>query len=377
MSMRTIASLVLVLTAGSAAAQGTLSTQGLGFPTGQLGTAARTMGGAIGEADPYSALNPAAIGLLLSPIVLMQSEPEYRTLKLGTITQKTSVSRFPLFMGALPLGSRWAIAATASTLLDRTWATTTRDTMLLSGEEIARTFTERSEGSIADLRLALSYAPLRWLRVGIGGHAFSGRDVLESISVFDDSARFARDAQSRTISFGGNAVSVGLQTLWPRVGAIGVDYRRGGALRAKSENDQVVGRGTVPDHYGASLVYLGIRGTTLAVRAARDSWANLYGISPTLNVHEAWDMGVGADVTGPAFGGDSPIALRGGARWRTLPFSADATPIRERTGSFGFALPMAGGRVELNFGALYSTRTGSSSVSESAWTMSTGFAIRP
>lgn len=42
----------MMVTPVLARAQGTLSTQGLGFPPGQLSTAARTMGGATGEADP-------------------------------------------------------------------------------------------------------------------------------------------------------------------------------------------------------------------------------------------------------------------------------------------------------------------------------------
>src|SRR5687768_17851216 len=90
--------------ASPAGAQGTLSTQGLGYPPGQLSTQAKTMGGAIGEADPLSPLNPAATGLLPTAILMMQAEPEYRVVHVGNQTQRTSVSRFPVFLGALPLG---------------------------------------------------------------------------------------------------------------------------------------------------------------------------------------------------------------------------------------------------------------------------------
>jgi hypothetical protein len=335
------------------------------------------MGGAIGEADPYSPLNPGSIGLLRNAIVLMQADPEYRKLQIRDRPLRTSIARFPLFMGAMPLGSRWAIALSASTLLDRTWATVTRDTQDVGGDLVGYTSTERSDGSIADIRLAVSFAPAAWLRIGVGGHAYSGRIMLEEAAVFDDTARFVPATEETTVSFGGNAVSLGLQTLWPRVGAIGVSYRMGSGLRAYDDGSRTVGSGSVPDHFGASLVFLGIRGTTLAVRAARDRWSQMEGLSQTFKAHEGWDIGIGGDVSGPAFGGDSPIALRLGMRWRTLPFSADATPVRERTGSGGFAFPMAGGRVELSIGALYSTRTGSGNSSENAWTLSTGFAVRP
>src|SRR5262245_55395212 len=58
--------------ASSAAAQGNLSTQGLGFPPGQLSTKAASMGGSIGESDASSPLNPASIGLLLGTMIAMQ-----------------------------------------------------------------------------------------------------------------------------------------------------------------------------------------------------------------------------------------------------------------------------------------------------------------
>src|SRR5205085_2368746 len=109
---------------------------GLGFPPGQLGTAAVTMGGSIGESDPLSPVNPAAIGLLGTPIVLFQAEPEFRSQRVGDRTQRTSVARFPLFLGSMPLGTRWALSLAASTLLDRTWATTTRDSQIVSGDTI-------------------------------------------------------------------------------------------------------------------------------------------------------------------------------------------------------------------------------------------------
>ena len=53
---------LLTVATSRAAAQGTLSTQGLGYPPGQLSTPASSMGGAIGEIDPFSPINPASLG---------------------------------------------------------------------------------------------------------------------------------------------------------------------------------------------------------------------------------------------------------------------------------------------------------------------------
>ena len=355
-------------------AQGTLSTQGLGFPPGQLSTPAILMGGSIGEIDPFSPLNPASIGFLTTPIIWFQAEPEYRQITVGAKTERTSVARFPLFQGSMPLGSYFSVGLAASTLLDRTWETSVRDTQVVTGDTVLGNLASRSDGSIEDLRLAVSYTATSWLKIGVGGHAFSGRDVLRTSRTFDDTLRFSPDTQVTTLSFGGNAVSVGAETLWPRLGAIGASYRHGGNMSTYAGNT-VVGSGAVPDHYGVSLAYLGINGTTLGVRAARDSWSRLRGLSKTMNVHEGWDIGVGADATGPKFG-DSPVGLRAGVRWRTLPFSTNATPVKERTFSGGIGFAMGGGRAELHLGVLRAART-SGSTTENAWTISTGFAVRP
>jgi len=364
----------MLLAPSIAFAQGNLSTQGLGYHPGQLSTAAGSMGGSIGEIDPFSPINPAALGLMTTPIVFFQAEPEYRKLQFGTQTLTSSVSRFPLFLGAMTLGDKWALAISASTLVDRTWATTQRDTQFIGPDTLAGAITDKSDGSIEDLQLAVSYGLTSWFHVGVSGHAYSGRDVINNLRVFDDTARFAGTSQQTTLSFGGNAVSVGALALWPRIGAIGVTYRYGGDLRVY-EGETVLGSGSVPNHLGVSVAYLGLRGTTIAARAVKDDWSATRGLAAGLNTHETWEYGFGADVTGPKLGA-SPIALRAGARFRTLPFSVSSTPVDEKTYSGGFGFPFAGGRVELHLGVYHASRT-SGNLSEGAWTISTGFGIRP
>ena len=363
--------------ASGAGAQGTLSTQGLGFPPGQLGTAARTMGGAIGEADPFSPLNPAALGLLNGAIITMQAEPEYRTVVLGTTTQRTSVARFPLFQGAMKLGSRWAVGVAASTLLDRTWQTTTRDTQMISGSPVPATVSEQSDGSIADTRLGASYAITPWLMVGVGFHAISGRDQLATIRAFDDTERFATDTQSTVLSFGGNAMSIGTVLTVGRAAVIGASYRAGGGVSSETATG-TVGAASLPDRMGVSFIYTGINGAALALRVAKDEWSALSGLAQNLRIHEGIDVGVGAEASGPNVGSNQ-MGLRLGARWRTLPFSPNDSPVKEQSYGGGFALPMARSRVELNVGGLYAIRTNSAiaGAKEKAWTISTGFSVRP
>lgn len=363
------------LVAATAQAQGTLSTQGLGFPTGQLSTVARTMGGASGELDPLSPLNPASLALLRNSIIYMQADPEFRTLQVGAETQRTSVARFPVFLGALSLGARWNVAASASTLLDRTWATVTRDTQIVGTDTLGSGVLQKSDGSIADLRLAVAYVARPWLRLGISGHAYSGRDLRVTARLYDDTVRFRSDTQSTTLSFGGNAVTLGAHAFWPRVAAIGLTFRKGGDLSAYDGAEKIASA-SAPDHIGLSVAYLGVRGTNISARVARDDWSDVKGLSSTLNVHSGLDLGVGVDVIGPRFAGNA-LNLRAGGRWRTLPFSADGREVSENTWGGGFGLPFRGGRAELNFGALRSSRSSDSGLSENAWTLSTGFAVRP
>jgi hypothetical protein len=365
----------LVVAAASARGQGNLSTQGLGFPPGQLSTRAQSMGGSTGESDALSALNPASLSLLLTSMIAMQAEPEYREVSLGGVKQKTSVARFPLFMGAMPVGPRWMVGVSASTLFDRTWSTTSRDTQVVGTDTIASTIGQLSEGAIIDLRLAAAYTIRSWLRVGVGGHAYSGQTAMRAIRAFDDTASFASDTQTTSIGYGGSALSVGMQLVWPKWGTLGMSYRRGGTLSTYA-GANITQTSSAPDHFGVSVIYLGIEGTTFAFRAARDAWSNSASLSSTMTVHEGWDTGLGVDVQGPRFGA-SPMSIRAGARWRTLPFSSGPEAVTERTLSGGFGFPLARGRSEFNIGLLRAARGGYSGASENAWTLSTGFSVRP
>src|SRR5262249_58476710 len=69
----------LAVPAFVAGAQSNLSSQGFGFPSGQFSTRAQGTGGAVGEMDPFSPINPATIGAFTSRILFFQMEPEYRS----------------------------------------------------------------------------------------------------------------------------------------------------------------------------------------------------------------------------------------------------------------------------------------------------------
>ncbi|HEX3866605.1 MAG TPA: hypothetical protein VHV78_07610, partial [Gemmatimonadaceae bacterium] len=114
-----------------ARAQSNLSTQGFGFPTGQFSSRAQGTGGALGEMDPLTPVNPATISLLGTRVLFFQIEPEYRTVTTASGSEHTTTSRYPVVFGAIPVTDRMMVSFGSSTLLDRTSSTSFQTTQQL------------------------------------------------------------------------------------------------------------------------------------------------------------------------------------------------------------------------------------------------------
>ena len=310
-SFRLLATL-LVAAPSALLAQGTLSTQGFGYPTGTLSTRTLGTGGALGEIDPLSVSNPSSILNLGGTALYFQAEPEYRKLSARGQSESSTIARYPLVLGAVRISSSIAASLSATNLLDRSFETTTHGTVNVGGTDIGSTNTFISDGAIGDVRLALAWEPVSWLHLGLGAHAISGDNRLNSTQVFDDSTRYARLVDTSTVTFVGNAFSGGVELYAGSAAVFAASYRRGGALSLK-RGDTTKAEARVPDRLAFSAAYLGIRGSTIAVRTARDTWSNMAGLgSAGLAIHDSWDTSVGADVLGPRFAGRS-LQLRAGA----------------------------------------------------------------
>ena len=385
-----IAATVLVLALAAharAGAQGNLSTFGFGYPPGQLSARALGTGGAIGEVDPISTLNPAALITWGGSAVYFQIEPEFRRVEVAGGTDATTTARYPLTGGALSLGTRWRLGITASTLLDRSWATTFRTAHQLGESEVPATTSFRSEGAINDIRLALAWAARPWLRVGLGAHALTGQNRLTVVDVFDDTASYEPLRQDTTVSYRGTALSGGVEVRAGRVASVAASMRVGGRVRAES-NDATLARGSAPNRFGVSVAYLGLANSVIALKTSYDQWSSLEALGrPGLRALDTWDTSLGAEVAGPRVGADRLIMLRGGARWRTLPFavtpgggdaSAGAREVRERSLSFGAGTALARGRAAVDVGVVRATRDAAGlAVDERAWILSVGLSVRP
>lgn len=371
-----IAAVVAAAPVAMAGAQSNLSGQGYGYATGQFSTRAQGTAGSIAESDPFSPINPATIAVFPSRILFFQAEPEFRTVKTGNVSEQTSTSRYPVIFGALPIVGRFVMGLSASTFLDRTSTTAFRSTQIIGGgDSVPMTTIYHIDGGIADVRLAGAMVIRPWLRLGLGAHAITGRNLVNITQEFSDTIRFSSFAQQVTIGFSGSAVSGGFQLVNSNL-SLSAAARLGGNLRA-SIQDTVLTRAKVPDRYSAAFAYTGITNSVISIRTAYENWSKMDGLGgPGLVGVNGWDSSVGADLAGPRMG-NRVIFIRGGARTRTLPFQAAGNNVKENSFSGGVGTQFANGRVLTDFAVIRALRSADIGATERAWTMSFGISVRP
>jgi hypothetical protein len=370
-------------------AQGNLSTQGFGYPPGQLSSRAEAMGGGVGEVDPQSQLNPATLVLWGAPVLFGQYGPEFRRVNTPSGSTRTTTARFPLVGFSLPLGRRWAAGGGVSTFLDRTWATAVERTQVIGPDTVTSIQRFTSDGAINDVRLAVAYAATPRLSIGVAAHVYTGEHRITTTQEFPDTVRFLPISERSDISYGGTAFSAGVETRVARHWQLGASFRRGGDITSKS-GDTTLSSARIPTRYGVSVAYGGISGATVAARIAHDKWSSLGPLgSANVTAFDGWDVGVGADVGGPRIG-RRPLTLRVGGRQRTLPFGADGAEVKELSLSTGIGIPVAIDRAHVDITLLRAARDAErapsgtfgpggerGNVDETAYILSIGIRVRP
>jgi hypothetical protein len=362
--------------AARASAQASLSLQGFGFPAGQMSTRTLGAGGSLAEIDPLTPVNPASVALLLTRMIYAQADPEFRSVHTPNGTDATRADRFPNFFGAIPIANGFVVSLGSSSLLDRTGTTTFASPQVLSGTDTVLMTTKlQIQGAMNDVQLAAGWSPTTWFRFGLGAHAITGRNLVTLTQSFDDTVAFATARNQRILSFGGSAASVGVQFVAKDFTVAG-SARQGGTL-SLSAGDTILSHARVPNRFGASVTYTGIANSFISVRTAHDNWSVLGSLgNPGLQGVDGWDTSIGADIAGPKLG-SRPLFLRAGFRDRTLPFTANASTVTERSESVGLGTLFAQGRVLSDFALIHANRTADVNASESAWTLSIGLSIRP
>ena len=371
-----IAAVAMTGFASGLQAQANMSTQGFGYPTGQLSSRAAGSGGSIAEVDPLSPINPASLADLPSRTVFFQIEPEFRSVTTANGTDHTTTARYPVVFGAVPVGNRWVVSLGSSTLLDRTSTTTFTSTQPLSPTESVDMTTQFAiDGAMNDVRLGAGWAPARWLRVGVGAHAIAGHNRVNVTQTFADTVAFSPFNQTRVLSFSGGAVSAGFE-LVSKLFTLGASARHGGTVRMSVE-DTVLSHGDVPTRFGASLSFTGLANSFFSIRTSRDDWSSLGSLGqPGLRGVDAWDTSVGADVAGPHVF-DRILFVRAGYRDRTLPFQAAGSTVTEKSVTGGLGTTFANNRILTDVAVIRATRSANIAASEHAWSISLGFSVRP
>ncbi len=310
------------------AAQGTLSTQGFGYPTGQLSTRALATGGGLAEFDPDTPINPASIALSSDPRMFLQYEPEFRKLTVANGSANTTTARFPVIAASVPFGTRGSFGVSVATLLDRSSSTTVERQQDVAGQAVTLTETTSALGSISDIRLAFGFGFSQKVQIGIAGHVYTGQNRVFFSQVFPDSVKFNNVSQTSTLGFTGFAGSAGILVRPGRNIGFGLSGRKGSKIEA-NRADSAVSKADVPDRLSAGVSYEGIPGSSISAHVSRELWSSMNGLgSSAANAIDTWETGLGVESLGPRIA-QRQLVLRVGGRYRTLPFTAAENEVKE------------------------------------------------
>ena len=374
-----IAAIALAVVPAESFAQGNLSTQGFGFPTGQMSARARGTGGGLSEFDPETPLNPASIATASDPRMYLQYEPELRRLSNGSSTSNSLTPRFALATLSVPIVGRGSVGLSVSSFLDRTSSTSLTADQDIGGESIPVTETTRILGAINDVRVAFGYALSPKVQIGVGGHVFVGQNRTFFTQAFPDTLKFSSITQVTTLGFTGFAASAGILARPSRTFGFALSARKGAGIDAKA-GDSVVANADIPDRFAAAVSYEGIPGTSISVHGVRDLWSNLNGLgSSAATAVDTWEGGVGVEALGPRIAARQTV-LRIGARYRTLPFLAAGSEVNELSFGGGIGAQFFRNRATLDMSFERAARTpdlSSVDARERAYIFSFGLRVRP
>ncbi len=371
------------LAASRLVAQGAIATQGFGYPPGQLTVRASSTGGALNDFDQAGPHNPAALLNWGVAGAYLQYSPERRSTTIGGATTLAAVARFPVFAIGLPAGQRYGFGISSSTLLERNFTTVTTARQLIRSDSVTTTSREVATGGINDVQFGGARQIRPWLRLGTALHVITGenrvrtsRSIVADTGVRVDTVEYGAIAESSTLTFGGTAVSLGVELSPNKKLSFAGSARLGFGMRAEV-NDSTRRTADVPNRAGASVRWE-VAGANLAARYNWEGWSAMKGLGAASNgVFDTQEFGVGAEVAGPRIRGGQML-LRVGVRTRDLPFGVSGKQATENIVGGGLGFPLAFGRAQIDLGLERAARrvTGLDNVSERGLIMSFGFRLR-
>ena len=196
-----LAGVATLAVATAAHAQGTLSTQGFGYPTGGMSARALGAGGAITEFDPLSSTQSRRAAEHRRRRVVRPGGARVPPAVRRRRARSRRASRAIRWRCvAIPLRNNLMAGLTVSNLLDRSFETNERRTQIIGDSTLHHDqFLQERRRHRRRARSPLAWAPANWIRLGVAGHAITGDNRLRSTQQFDDSLRFASIVDTSTV----------------------------------------------------------------------------------------------------------------------------------------------------------------------------------
>lgn len=346
----------LVGAAAPAAAQSLFSGRGLGLVVEPQSARSHALGGVtLGLPGPeISWTNPAgAVGLPV-PGLLVSVQTDLFDARYSGRTAEGSTTRFPLVLGAFPLGEKWALTAGFGGFLDQRFAVEQADTIAFGSDTLAVLDRSSSEGGVSRLRLGAAYRIVPTLSAGVGVDVYTGGVQRVAGRVFPDETQPRCCSASFRYSGLGGLASLD----WNPSEALSVSLAgtAGGTLEAEPQDS--VGSGRSYDLPATATLGATGRVSTGLLLAASAGWSRWSALNSALTsqggARDTWAVRGGVEWDALEIAG-RVVPLRLGARSQQLPFrwgtqaglSDFAT---ERAISGGTGVVLAGGATRADLG---------------------------
>ncbi|MDP3911393.1 MAG: hypothetical protein Q8Q14_13480 [Gemmatimonadales bacterium] len=363
--MKRLALIALLVASNLAAQDSQFGIRGLGTPGRWESVRARGTGGAFGPFDPFSPLIDASAADIRRMTASVTGGASWRTAEFAGDEASLRGTRFPALVLIGPITRHLTLAGGFATYLDRSFGTSTRDTIDLRGNPEPVSDEVRSDGGIADVRIALATRIADRLSFGVGLHRLTGSSRVTATRRFDDSTNYRTSIARDEVAYGGWGGSASLLL------DVTADVRVAGWVRSDSKlRADIGGRTTAEDDlpfgFGGGVRW---RAGTQAAVAAAVAWRSWGGADGPPNAHDTFGWSVGAEL------GSLISPLRVGVRGGTMPFGVSEQPT-EFAIAAGFGKQFSGGRGRLDFGIERLQRKGGG-MTERVWTVLLGLTVRP
>jgi hypothetical protein len=353
------------------ASQSALATRGLGFPVEPSDARAKGLGGvALGFREPeISWVNPAAVvGLPAAGMTATYQYDSFDT-EFGVQGAAGATARFPLAMGAFPMGERVVLTAGFGSFLDQNWALEHADTLLLEGDTVAVLDRIASSGGVVRLRAGAAYQLRENLGIGFGLDAYTGQVDRTQGRIFPGQA----EPDTAVWTYRGLGATAGVHWNPSEAVGFGASASFGGTLEASPRRDLFEAASySLPVTLRAGASGLVGQNTVLALGGVWTGWSTMdAALAAEGGARDSWSIQGGIEWEGMSLR-ERPLPLRLGARTAALPFRWDPGPdddwASEQALTLGAGLDLAGGATRPDIAVEWGRRGGDSAgFDESYW----------